>query len=43
MPNHIKARFADRKVTTWQIVPFGLTGGMIPCPAPISVLLLCFS
>lgn len=39
--NDIKARFADRKVTTWQIILFGLTGGLIPCPASITVLLLC--
>ena len=37
----IQRRFADRKVTTWQIVVFGLTGGLIPCPAAITVLLLC--
>jgi nickel/cobalt transporter (NicO) family protein len=28
-------------VTNWQIVLFGLTGGLIPCPAAITVLLLC--
>jgi nickel/cobalt exporter len=28
-------------VTTAQIVVFGLTGGLIPCPASITVLLLC--
>ncbi|QTN20881.1 nickel/cobalt efflux transporter RcnA [Brevundimonas sp. AJA228-03] len=39
--NDIKARFANRKVTTWQIILFGLTGGLIPCPASITVLLLC--
>ena len=39
--NDIKTRFADRKVTTWQIMLFGLTGGLIPCPASITVLLLC--
>jgi len=39
--NDIQRRFADRKVTTWQIVVFGLTGGLIPCPAAITVLLLC--
>jgi nickel/cobalt transporter (NicO) family protein len=37
----IRRRFADRNVTTWQIVLFGLTGGLIPCPAAIAVLLLC--
>ena len=39
--NDIRHRFADRTVTTWQIVLFGLTGGLIPCPAAITVLLLC--
>ena len=39
--NDIRRRFADRTVTTWQIVLFGLTGGLIPCPAAITVLLLC--
>ena len=28
-------------MTTAQIVVFGLTGGLIPCPASITVLLLC--
>ena len=28
-------------VTTMQIIGFGLTGGLIPCPAAITVLLLC--
>ncbi len=37
----IRRRFADRKVTTGQIIIFGLTGGLIPCPASITVLLLC--
>ena len=37
----IEQRFANRQVTTGQIVVFGLTGGLIPCPAAITVLLLC--
>jgi nickel/cobalt exporter len=37
----IQQRFAGREVTTTQIVMFGLTGGLIPCPASITVLLLC--
>lgn len=37
----IRKRFAHRSVTTWQIALFGLTGGLIPCPAAITVLLLC--
>lgn len=39
--NDIRRRFTDRTVTTGQIVMFGLTGGLIPCPASITVLLLC--
>lgn len=37
----IRKRFSDRPVTTWQTVLFGLTGGLIPCPAAITVLLIC--
>lgn len=37
----IERRFAGRNVSTGQIVAFGLTGGLIPCPAAITVLLLC--
>lgn len=37
----IRQRFGDRNVTTGQIIAFGLTGGLIPCPAAITVLLLC--
>jgi nickel/cobalt exporter len=39
--NDIRKRFTNREVTTGQIVMFGLTGGLIPCPAAITVLLLC--
>jgi nickel/cobalt transporter (NicO) family protein len=39
--NDIRRRFANKDVTTGQIVMFGLTGGLIPCPATITVLLLC--
>ncbi|HEY4029274.1 MAG TPA: nickel/cobalt efflux transporter [Caulobacteraceae bacterium] len=39
--NDIRRRFADRQVTTAQIAIFGLTGGLIPCPGAITVLLLC--
>ncbi|MEN9573990.1 MAG: nickel/cobalt efflux transporter RcnA [Verrucomicrobiota bacterium] len=34
-------RFANRQVTTWQIVLFGLTGGLLPCPSAFAVLLVC--
>ncbi|MEO7426658.1 MAG: sulfite exporter TauE/SafE family protein [Fibrobacteria bacterium] len=37
----IQKRFASRTVTTGQVVLFGLTGGLIPCSAAITVLLLC--
>jgi ABC-type nickel/cobalt efflux system permease component RcnA len=38
----IEQRFASGHATNAQIVVFGLTGGLIPCPASITVLLLCF-
>jgi ABC-type nickel/cobalt efflux system permease component RcnA len=38
----IRRRFGGAAhVTTAQIIAFGLTGGLIPCPAAITVLLLC--
>lgn len=37
----IARRFKSSQVTTGQIVMFGLTGGLIPCPAAITVALLC--
>lgn len=37
----IRRRFSTQRVTTIQIVMFGLTGGLIPCPASITILLLC--
>lgn len=39
--NDIRRRFSNRDVTTGQIILFGLTGGLMPCPASITVLLLC--
>ena len=37
----IERRFAGRSATTGQIILFGLTGGLIPCPASVTVLLVC--
>lgn len=37
----IQKRFSHDHVTNGQILMFGLTGGLIPCPAAITVLLLC--
>ena len=37
----IEKRFAGRTVTTPQIVLFGITGGLMPCPAAFTVLLVC--
>ena len=37
----IRRRFAHSNVTTGQLILFGLTGGLIPCPGAITVLLLC--
>jgi len=37
----LQSRFAGQNVTTRQVVLFGLTGGLMPCPAAFAVLLLC--
>ncbi len=37
----IQRRFTGQKVTTWQIALFGLTGGLIPCPASVTILMIC--
>jgi len=37
----IAQHFAGKQTSTSQIILFGLTGGLIPCPASITVLLLC--
>lgn len=37
----IQKRFANREVTTGQIVIFGITGGLMPCPAAFTVLIVC--
>jgi ABC-type nickel/cobalt efflux system permease component RcnA len=37
----IESKFAGRTVTTGQIVLFGLTGGLMPCPAAFTILLVC--
>lgn len=39
--NDIRRRFANKTISTPQIMMFGLTGGLVPCPASIAVLLLC--
>ncbi len=37
----IAKRFSGRSVTTPQIVLFGITGGLMPCPAAFTILLVC--
>ncbi len=37
----IAKRFANRAVTTPQIILFGITGGLMPCPAAFTILLVC--
>lgn len=37
----IAKRFTNRTVTTPQIVWFGITGGLMPCPAAFTILLVC--
>ncbi|MEM9695841.1 MAG: sulfite exporter TauE/SafE family protein, partial [Myxococcota bacterium] len=37
----IQARLDSGKISTWQTILFGLSGGLIPCPAAITVFILC--
>ena len=37
----IETRFVDGKATTGQVVLFGLSGGLLPCAAAVTVLILC--
>ena len=37
----IERTFKGGRATTWQIVTFGLGGGLIPCAAAVTVLLVC--
>ena len=37
----LRRRLADRKIGTGQTILFGLTGGLIPCAAAVTVLLVC--
>ncbi len=37
----IQKQFSSGKATDTQVILFGLTGGLLPCPAAITVLLLC--
>lgn len=39
--HHNHAPLPSDRVTTWQIIWFGFTGGLPPCPAAIAVLLVC--
>jgi len=39
--SEIEQRFAGRSVTTAQIALFGLTGGLLPCPAAFTIVLVC--
>ena len=37
----LQKRFANRQVTTGQLILFGLTGGLLPCPSAFAVLVIC--
>lgn len=37
----IQARLSQGRTGTWQTILFGLSGGLIPCPAAITVFILC--
>lgn len=37
----IKRKFVGQRVTTGQIAMFGLTGGLVPCPASVTIMMIC--
>ncbi len=37
----LRKRFAGGQVTRGQLVLFGLTGGLLPCPSAFAVLVVC--
>jgi nickel/cobalt exporter len=37
----IQRRFVGHRVSTGQIAMFGLTGGLVPCPASVTILMIC--
>lgn len=37
----LRVRLASGRTGNWQTILFGLTGGLIPCPAAITVLIVC--
>lgn len=39
----IEKRFDGSRISSGQVILFGLSGGLIPCPAAIIVLLLCMN
>lgn len=39
----IEAQLASGKKGNWQTIIFGLTGGLLPCPAAITVFIICMN
>ena len=37
----IQKRFAGRSASNYQVAVFGLTGGLLPCPAAFTIVLVC--
>lgn len=39
-PEELAARYGGRQVRNWEVIWFGFTGGLLPCPSAIAVLLV---
>lgn len=39
-PEQLAARYGDRQIRNWEVAWFGFTGGLLPCPSAIAVLLV---
>lgn len=40
-PEEIKKQYKNHHVTAWDITWFGFSGGLMPCPSALAVLLIC--
>jgi nickel/cobalt exporter len=41
--HEVEARVGAGRASAWRTILFGLSGGLVPCPAAVTVLLLCLN
>lgn len=40
-PEEIKKQYKGKHVSSWNVIWFGFSGGLLPCPSALAVLLVC--